>query len=164
MSRFLLAVVMIPALLVLGAVMFMADAAPPAKAATSSPRAQLAAKHDATVVRKCRAYRHPKGHRPGRSFCWSLVLAARAEGQPRRVAANRHLLLLLGYEAGYDYTAFNRRSGACRWFQLLPCNKYPSRRCTQGMVRHARCGLHYVESRYGSARAAMDHFRRIGWY
>lgn len=68
-------------------------------------------------------------------------------------------------ESGWRHDAVNRRSGACGIPQFLPCAG------PNGRPRHLKRpelqildGLAYIDRRYGSARAALAHFHRRGWY
>ena len=71
-------------------------------------------------------------------------------------------MTLIGRESGCNPNAVNPSSGACGVAQELPCGK-------------SGCGLgdgacqvawmkRYVEGRYGSFAAALNHSNTVGWY
>lgn len=96
----------------------------------------------------------------------SLCEAIRRHTTHPEWANSRSLAVLVQHESGGILCAVNpgkincayTGKRACGLFQLNPC------RCFPDVVRQARCGIRYIESRYRSPELALEFWNRNGSY
>lgn len=95
---------------------------------------------------------------PNVELCRSIRVATHRQGLPASWAHSPAMRELLWRESRWYQYAVNRSSGACGWFQLLPC------RCFPASIPQGACGVRYIKARYGTPTAALAHHDRYGWY
>jgi len=74
------------------------------------------------------------------------------------------LIELWTRESNWNPNAVNRSSGACGIPQALPCSKISNKYGDNSYQSQIKWGIDYINSRYGNACNAWQHFLNKNWY